>query len=51
MAPSLDSYFKQVDADADHFIDRLSKAVAIPSISAEDEKRPEVVRVCALLSS
>lgn len=45
MAPQLDAYFKQVDSLSDHFISRLSEAVAIPSVSAEDERRPEVVRV------
>lgn len=45
MAPQLDSYFKQVDSLSDHFIDRLSKAVAIPSVSAADEHRPDVVKV------
>jgi len=46
MAPQLDSFFKQVDSMAESFIDRLAKAVAIPSVSADDDKRPEVVRVC-----
>ncbi|KAK9436363.1 glutamate carboxypeptidase [Metarhizium brunneum] len=45
MAPQLDSYFKQVDDSANHFIERLRKAVAIPSISAEDARRPDVVRM------
>lgn len=45
MPPQLDSYFKQVDDLADSFIDRLRKAVAIPSVSAEDERRPDVVKV------
>ncbi|TID16566.1 CNDP dipeptidase [Venturia nashicola] len=45
MAPQLDAYFKQVDSLSDHFINRLSEAVAIPSVSAEDERRPEVVRM------
>jgi Cys-Gly metallodipeptidase DUG1 len=45
MAPQLDSFFKQVDSLSDHFIERLRKAVAIPSVSAEDERRPEVVKV------
>ncbi|OAA69583.1 glutamate carboxypeptidase [Cordyceps fumosorosea ARSEF 2679] len=45
MAPSLDGYFKQVDDLADAFIERLRKAVAIPSISAEDARRPDVVRM------
>ena len=46
MAPQLDSYFKQVDTLADSFIDRLRRAVAIPSVSADEERRPDVVRVC-----
>jgi Cys-Gly metallodipeptidase DUG1 len=45
MPPQLDAYFKQVDAFSDHFIDRLRKAVAIPSVSADDERRPDVVKV------
>lgn len=45
MAPQLDSYFKQVDTLAESFIERLRKAVAIPSISAEDDRRKDVVRV------
>ena len=45
MAPQLDSYFKQVDALSENFIDRLRKAVAIPSVSAEDERRGDVVKV------
>jgi hypothetical protein len=45
MAPQLDAYFEEVDSLSNHFIDRLSRAVAIPSVSAEDERRPEVVRV------
>lgn len=45
MAPNLDGYFKQVDTSADHFIERLRKAVAIPSISAEEARRPDVVRM------
>lgn len=49
MAPQLDAYFKQVDSLSDHFINRLSDAVAIPSVSAEDERRPEVVRVSLAL--
>jgi Cys-Gly metallodipeptidase DUG1 len=46
MAPNLDPFFTQVDSLTDHFIDRLARAVAIPSVSAEDERRPEVVKVC-----
>jgi Cys-Gly metallodipeptidase DUG1 len=45
MAPQLDTYFKQVDSLSDAFIERLRKAVAIPSVSAEDERRPEVIKV------
>lgn len=47
MAPQLDSYFKQVDSMQDAFVDRLRKAVAIPSVSADEDKRGEVVRVCS----
>lgn len=45
MAPQLDGFFAQVDTLADSFIERLRKAVAIPSISAEDARRPDVVRM------
>ncbi|KAH8879320.1 Cys-Gly metallodipeptidase dug1 [Thozetella sp. PMI_491] len=45
MAPQLDGYFKQVDDMSDHFIERLRKAVAIPSVSAEAARRPDVVRM------
>lgn len=45
MAPQLDGFFNQVDASADHYIDRLRRAVAIPSISAEPARRPDVVRM------
>jgi len=41
----LDPYFQQVDSLQDHFIERLREAVAIPSISSEDERRPDVVKV------
>lgn len=41
----LDTFFAKVDELQNHFIDVLRKAVAIPSISAEDAKRPEVVRM------
>ena len=45
MAPQLDAYFKQVDSLSEHFIDRLRSAVAIPSVSADEEKRQDVVKV------
>lgn len=51
MAPQLDSYFKQVDSSTDHFIDRLRKAVAIPSISADPDRRPDVVRMSEWLGA
>ncbi|GAB7358776.1 hypothetical protein MBLNU230_g4002t1 [Neophaeotheca triangularis] len=51
MAPQLDNYFKTVDSLSDHFIDRLSQAVAIPSISAEDERRQDVVKMGTFLKS
>jgi hypothetical protein len=41
----LDAYFKQVDTLQDGFIERLREAVAIPSISSEDQKRPDVIKV------
>ncbi|ETN37922.1 uncharacterized protein HMPREF1541_07545 [Cyphellophora europaea CBS 101466] len=50
MAPQLDPYFKKVDELSESFIDRLRKAVAIPSVSAEDERRPEVVRMGQFLA-
>ncbi|RKF72331.1 Cys-Gly metallodipeptidase dug1 [Golovinomyces cichoracearum] len=45
MDSQIDTYFAQVDALSVFFIDRLRKAVAIPSISADDERRPDVVRM------
>lgn len=51
MTAQLDPYFKQVDTLSDHFIDRLRKAVAIPSVSAEEERRPDVVMVCPASTS
>ncbi|KAL9085813.1 MAG: hypothetical protein Q9165_007445 [Trypethelium subeluteriae] len=51
MAPQLDSYFKQVDALSENFIERLRKAVAIPSVSADDERRGDVVKMGKFLAS
>jgi Cys-Gly metallodipeptidase DUG1 len=51
MAPQLEGYFQQVDNLSDHFIERLRKAVAIPSISADDERRPDVVRMGEFLAA
>lgn len=50
MAPKLDGYFDKVDAMADQFIDRLRKAVAIPSVSSDDARRPDVVRMANFLA-
>ncbi|CAN8105884.1 unnamed protein product [Discula destructiva] len=43
--PKLDGFFAKVDELTPKFIDRLAAAVAIPSISAEDARRPDVVRM------
>ncbi|CRG83270.1 cytosolic nonspecific dipeptidase [Talaromyces islandicus] len=51
MAPQLEPFFKQVDDSSDAFIDRLRAAVAIPSISAADEHRPDVFKMGAFLAS
>lgn len=45
MAPNLETYFKTLDSLAEDFIERLRAAVAIPSVSAEDDRRPDVVKV------
>jgi Cys-Gly metallodipeptidase DUG1 len=51
MAPNLESYFKTVDDNAEHFIERLRQAVAIPSISADEERRQDVVKMGMFLKS
>nr|POE54350.1 cys-gly metallodipeptidase dug1 [Quercus suber] len=51
MAPNLGSYFSQVDTNASKYIERLREAVAIPSISAEDARRPDVVKMGQWLKS
>ncbi|KAF7504624.1 hypothetical protein GJ744_002051 [Endocarpon pusillum] len=51
MAPNLEPFFKQVDTLSESFIERLRKAVAIPSISAEDDRRKDVVRMGQFLAS
>lgn len=51
MAPNLDPYFAQVDSLSSHFIDRLRHAVAIPSVSADEDRRPDVVRMGRFLES
>ncbi|KAH8670876.1 Cys-Gly metallodipeptidase dug1 [Xylariales sp. PMI_506] len=51
MAPQLDGYFKQVDELSSHFIDRLAKAVAIPSVSSDAARRPDVVRMGEFLAA
>jgi len=50
MAPNLDTYFKEVDSQAEYFIERLRKAVAIPSVSADEARRPDVVKVRMILT-
>ena len=49
MAPQIEGFFKQVDDLSSHFIDRLAKAVAIPSVSSEEARRPDVVRMAHFL--
>ena len=46
----LDPFFTQVDSLQDKFIERLREAVAIPSISSEDARRPDVVKVSTALT-
>ncbi|KAI1136150.1 cytosolic non-specific dipeptidase [Hypoxylon sp. FL0543] len=50
MAPQLDGYFAQVDSLSPHFIERLAKAVAIPSVSSDAARRPDVVRMAHFLA-
>jgi len=38
--------FKHVDNNQDKYIDRLREVVAIPSVSAWPESRPEIVKMC-----
>lgn len=49
MSP-LDAFFGQVDLCSAHFIERLRQAVAIPSISADEERRPDVIRMGSWLA-
>ncbi|MCJ1320744.1 hypothetical protein MMC15_006085 [Xylographa vitiligo] len=52
MAPNLDSYFTQYVELAIYFmLLRLRKAVAIPSVSADEERRPDVVKMSEFLVS
>ncbi|MCJ1247630.1 hypothetical protein MMC30_004845 [Trapelia coarctata] len=51
MAPQLNSYFKQVDSLSESFIERLRKAVAIPSVSADEDRRQDVVKMSEFLVS
>ncbi|RMZ91815.1 hypothetical protein DV736_g941, partial [Chaetothyriales sp. CBS 134916] len=51
MAPNLEPYFKKVDELSESFIDRLRKAVAIPSVSADPERRPDVVKMGEFLAA
>ncbi|KIL66067.1 hypothetical protein M378DRAFT_104061 [Amanita muscaria Koide BX008] len=47
-APS--DFINYIDANADKFIHRLADAVAIPSVSSEAARRPEVVRMAHWLN-
>jgi Cys-Gly metallodipeptidase DUG1 len=49
MAPQLQGYFDQVDSMSDSFITRLAAAVAIPSVSADPDLRPQVVEMAKFL--
>ncbi|EPS44675.1 hypothetical protein H072_1331 [Dactylellina haptotyla CBS 200.50] len=51
MPVDLSGYYAQVDALEEKFIDRLRKAVAIPSVSAEPERRPDVVKMAEFLKA
>ncbi|KAI9818652.1 MAG: hypothetical protein M1826_001333 [Phylliscum demangeonii] len=51
MPPPLDVFLKQVDTLSEKFIDRLRKAVAIPSVSADEERRPDVFRMGDFLAA
>ncbi|KXL43157.1 hypothetical protein M433DRAFT_5923 [Acidomyces richmondensis BFW] len=51
MPTNLDSFFKSVDENAEAYIDRLRKAVAIPSISADEERRQDVVKMGMFLKN
>jgi Cys-Gly metallodipeptidase DUG1 len=50
MAPQLDVFFKQVDTLSSSFIERLRKAVAIPSVSADEDRRQDVVKMGEFLA-
>ncbi|KAF3479985.1 glutamate carboxypeptidase [Arthroderma uncinatum] len=45
MAPQLDPFFQKVDELKQPFIERLREAVAIQSVSAQAESRPDVVKM------
>ena len=51
MVANLEPYFKQVDALSETFIDRLRRAVAIPSVSADPERRKDVFRMGDFLAT
>ena len=51
MAPQLDSFFQTVDSLAENFIERLRQAVAIPSISADEARREDVVKMGMFLKA
>lgn len=47
----MDEFYAHVDKNADYFIDKLRAAVAIPSVSADAEHRPEVVKMGAWIQA
>lgn len=47
----LPQLFKQIDALSGGFVNRLKKAVAIPSVSGDESLRPEVFRMADFLNS
>ncbi|KAH9900323.1 peptidase family M20/M25/M40 [Xylariomycetidae sp. FL2044] len=51
MAPQLDGFFAEVDKMSSYFVDRLAKAVAIPSVSSDAARRPDVVKMADFLAS
>lgn len=44
-------FLSYVDSHAESFIDRLAEAVAIPSVSGEAARRPDVLRMAAWIET
>lgn len=45
----IDPLFKTIDELKPQFIERLSKAIAIPSVSSDEQLRPKVVEMSKFL--